>query len=210
MPKSFIEQPFTYDDVEILEVQTLYQGFLELRRYRLRFRLFAGGYSGIITRELMLRRPCVALLPYDPKRDQVLLIEQFRVGAIHGEATSPTPWLLEVVAGIIDAGEMPEAAIRREALEEAGLTIHELIPIQDYWVSPGASTEKMTLFCGLTDLSQPGGIFGALHEHEDIKTHVLSAREAFDLTVRGQIKNAPSLIALQWLELQHDRLNKKR
>jgi len=139
------------------------------------------------------------VLPYDPRSDRVLLIEQFRIGAM--QSYSP-PWLLEVVAGVIEEGETAEALVHREALEEAGCTLQELMPVTEFLLTPGCSTEHCTVFCGRADLSQAGGVHGVAEEGEDILVHVLPAERAVELATGGGIRNAITLIALQWLAIR--------
>jgi ADP-ribose pyrophosphatase len=144
------------------------------------------------------------VLPYDPQRDRVLLIEQFRIGPyVHGGS----PWQIEIVAGILHEGESPAELARREALEEAGCVLSsELLPVAAYYMSPGAVSEHMTLFCALTDLADAGGIHGLDDEDEDIRVHVPSFDEAMAWLAAGRIQNSPAIIALQWLALHRPRL----
>lgn len=193
-------------DVEILEESWLCRSFLKLKRYQLRHKLFSGDWSDTLARELIVRPRVAAVLPYDPVLDKVVLIEQFRPGALNAASS---PWLLEIVAGIADKDETVEELARREAHEEAGLTTLELKLIYNYWVSPGMCDEQVALFCAKVDASNAGGIHGLAHEHEDIKVHVMTTAEAFDLVERGEINNAMSLIALQWLQLNKKMLETK-
>ncbi|CAN5439409.1 ADP-ribose diphosphatase [soil metagenome] len=194
-----------HKDVEILQHKTLYQGHFRLEQYHLRFRLFAGGWSLPVTRELFARGSSVAVLPYDPFLDSVVLIEQFRIGAITGKKS---PWLQEIVAGVVETGEQAEEVARREAREEAGLILLDLQPICKYWVSPGATSEQVSLFYATVDSTHVSGIHGLIEEGEDIKVKVLPAQEAFAAVKAGTINNAPSIIALQWLQLNHSYLCK--
>lgn len=183
---------------QIINNKQVYDGFHKINIYDFKHDLFAGGESGIITRELSHRKSCVALLPYDPGRNELVLIEQIRLGPI---ANNEHPWLLEIIAGMIEPGDTSESTIIRESKEEANLTISKLIPIYNYYSTPGGSSEKVTLYCGITDTSNAGGIHGLDDEHEDIKVHVLKVPEAFDMLNQGKINNASSIIALQWLKL---------
>src|SRR5690606_40469080 len=140
---------------------------------------------------------------YDPLRDEVVLIEQFRVGALDKKAS---PWLLELVAGLIEEGEQPEQVARREALEEADLSLDRLWPITEYFPSPGGSDERVHLYLGRCDSSAAGGVHGLAEEGEDIRVHVLSFAEAMAAAEDGRIDNAASLIALQWLALHREEL----
>ena len=189
---------------EVLDKTICYSGFFRMEKYRLRHQLFSGGWSPEIVRECLERGHAVAVLPYDPERDQVVLLEQFRVGALDFPGG---PWLLEIVAGIIDhPGETTEDVARRETHEEAGGELLDLIPICHYLVSPGGTSESITLFCGRVDASQTGGVHGIATEHEDIRLLVVSRAEALDLLHAGRINSAAPIIALQWLELNWPKL----
>ena len=190
---------------EILFRQTCYQGFFRLERVRLRHTLFAGGMSPDITRELIERADVAAVLLYDPARDEVVLIEQFRVGAI---ADSNGPWLLEIVAGLIEQGEAPDEVARREAREETGLTVTDLVPITSFYPSPSKTSEHSHLFCGRVDSAQAGGVHGLAHEGEDIRVLPMATDEALEQMARGRINSAWPIIALQWLALNRERLRR--
>jgi ADP-ribose pyrophosphatase len=190
-------------DFELIEKATAYQGYFRIDRYRFRHRLFAGGWSGEIKREVFERGHAVGVLAYDPDRDAVILIEQFRIGAV---AAGVPAWQNEVIAGIIDEGETPEAVAHREAKEEAGCTIRDLVHICHYLVSPGGSSETVQLYCGRVDCSGIGGIHGLPEEHEDIRVEVVPFAEARDRLLAGRFGNAPTIIALQWLILNRDTL----
>ncbi|MBY0474407.1 MAG: ADP-ribose diphosphatase [Nitrosomonas sp.] len=196
----------THKDVEILERTVCYKGFFRIDRYRLRHRLFNGGWSHPITRELFERGHAAAVLPYDPIRNEVILIEQFRIGAMD---TPDGPWLLEIVAGIIEADEITEDVVKRESVEETNCNISDLIPLYDYLASPGGMTERIALFCGRTDTTQAGGIHGAADEGEDIKVHVVSLETALQFLVSGKINSASAIIALQWLALNRGLVREK-
>ncbi|MEH8016492.1 ADP-ribose diphosphatase [Rheinheimera muenzenbergensis] len=190
-------------DVEILDKTTVFQGFFRLDRYSLRHKLFNGGWSEPMQREIFERGHAVVVLPYNAETDELVLIEQFRAGAMFSRAS---PWLLEAIAGMIDPGETPEQVAQREAEEEAGLTIAELWPMLSYSSSPGGTTERIQLFLGrLTAPVQPG-IFGLAQEHEDIKVHVVARQQAMQLLAEQKIDNAASVIALQWLALNLDQV----
>lgn len=191
-------------DVELLEQRPLYQGYFRLDQYRLRYRRFDGSWSRIVTREVLERGHAAALLPYDPACDRVLLIEQFRAGPY---ARGDDPWQLEVIAGIIDTGETPQEVARREALEEAGCEVKDALwPVAEFYMSPGAVSEYLYLYCVATDLGAAGGIHGVADEDEDIRVHLLPRSEAFALIETNKLHNSPAIIALQWLELNHARL----
>jgi ADP-ribose pyrophosphatase len=194
----------TRRDYRLLAKESLYHGFFSMEKYHFQCRLFDGNWSKPFDREVLIRYRVAAALPYDPHLDKVVLIEQFRAGALQDEHT---PWLLELIAGILtDSNESLEQLARREAYEESGLQILELLPICDYWVSPGGSSERVALFCAKVDASQAGGIYGVKEENEDILVHTLNAQDAFDAVRSGRINNAASIIALQWLELNQRKL----
>jgi len=189
--------------VEILDKTVCYDGFFRLERYRLRHRLFSGAWSRVLTRELFERGHAAAVLPYDPALDAVVLVEQFRIGALEAPGS---PWLLEIVAGIIDPGETPADVVRREAVEEANCQIQELVHICDYFVSPGGTSERISLFCGKVDAADAGGLYGLAAEEEDIRVLVVPFAEAIEQLHAGKINSAAPIIALQWLQLNHDQI----
>jgi ADP-ribose pyrophosphatase len=191
------------DDVELLARDPAFEGYFRIDRYRLRHRLFAGGRSGEVVREVFERGHAAALLPYDPRRDEVVLIEQFRIGAF---AAGQPAWLTEVVAGIIEEGETPENVARRETAEEAGLEIGEIEPITTFFVSPGGTTQTTALFVGRVDSTGAGGIHGLDRENEDIRVEALPFAEAMTMCADGRVREAATLIALQWLALNRERL----
>ncbi|ALM71942.1 TPA: ADP-ribose diphosphatase [Vibrio vulnificus] len=190
---------FTPEDVEVLSKEPLFQGFFKMIKYRFRHKLFAGGWSNVIEREMFERGHAAAMLPYDPIRDQVVLIEQIRVGALEHQH----PWQLEIVAGMIDRDESAEAVVRREAQEEAGLEVGQLVSVVSYYPSAGGCSEKLDVFIGEVDASKAHGIHGLDYEDEDIRVHVMTREQAYDLVKQGKIENGASIIALQWLELNH-------
>lgn len=189
-------------DVEILEKTTPFKGYFRIDRYRLRHRLFAGGWSGEMIREIFERGHAVGLLPYDPTRDELVLIEQFRPGAY--AAPGFRPWLVEIVAGIIEPEEAPEEVARRETLEEAGCELRALRPIFDYVASPGGTTHSVKLYLGRVDSAKAQGIHGLADEHEDIRVLVVPFADWPALQRDGRIADACSLLALQWLALNRD------
>lgn len=193
------DSEFRRRDVELAETEVTYQGFFRMVRLKLRHRLFRGGWSGWITRELFERGEAVAAILYDPVRDRIGFVEQFRVGALNDPLG---PWCLEVVAGMTEVGETPAEVIHREIVEEAGIAARQLVPICQYMSSPGGSDERLHLFCALCDLSEAGGIFGLADENEDIRLHTAAADAVFAALYSGRFNNAATLICLQWLQ-QH-------
>ena len=183
----------------ILDKSTVYDGYFCMEKYHVEHTLFEGGWGSPIERELFERGSAAAVLPYDPASDRVLLIEQFRIGAI--KIYQP-PWLLEVIAGILEPGEQAVDLVHREAAEEAGCQLQELRPIGGFLLSPGSATEHCELFCGRADLSAAGGVHGLAEEGENILVHTLPAAQAIALCSQGEIRNATTIVALQWLEIQ--------
>ena len=192
--------------VEVIDKRTVFEGHYRIERYHLRHTLHAGGMSETLSRELFERGQVAAVLPVDPVRDEVILIEQFRIGPY---AVGWDPWLLEGVAGIIEDGESPEDVARRETLEEAGCEIIDLVPVMRYISSPGACSETVALYCGRVDTSGAGGVHGLADEGEDIKVMVYPVAKAIGLLDSGRIVNAKTIIALQWLALNYTDLKRR-
>jgi ADP-ribose diphosphatase len=194
--------------LRILDRETAYQGFFRIDRYRLRHRLFAGDWSGELSREVFERGRSVAVLLYDPARDAVVLIEQFRLAA---HVAGFSAWQLEIVAGVVDRDDASEGDVaRREAQEEAGLAIDgELLPIHRYLTSPGGSTETVALLCGRVDATHAGGIHGLAAEHEDIKVVVKSYREIMRMVRSGRLDNGFTLLALYWLAANRSKIRRQ-
>jgi len=193
---------YTPKDVEIISKERLFRGFFQMVKYTFKHRLFAGGWSEPIERELFERGHAAALLPYDPVKDQVVLVEQIRVGALEHE----NPWQLEIVAGIMDADESVEQLVKREAMEEAGVEVGNIVPVTSYYPSAGGCSERLDVFVGQVDSSAAGGVHGLEYENEDIRVHVFSRKEAYQMVKNGKIENGASIIALQWLELNREEL----
>ena len=190
-------------DVEFIARESLYKGFFSLELYRFRHRLFNGEMSGEVQREIFERGHASVLLPFDPVRDEVVLVEQIRIAAYD---TSETPWLLEMVAGMIEEGESPEDVARREAVEEAGLEVGRVKEVLSYLASPGGTSERLTIMVGEVDATTAKGIHGLADENEDIRVHVVSREQAYQWVEEGKIDNAASIIALQWLQLHYQTL----
>jgi len=172
---------------------------------RLRHSLHRGGMSPVLIREIVEKGDVVAMLPYDPVTDTVVMIEQFRVGAI-GERRGA--WLLEIVAGLMEPGELPEEVARREAKEEAGLGVRRIESIARFFATPAKSSELTHLFCGEVDASGAGGVHGLAHEGEDIRVIPMPAEQAFALLEIGRIDSAWPMIALMWLQTHRERLRR--
>jgi len=197
---------FNASDVKVEKRETVFQGFFRMDKLWLTHPRFDGRDMPVFTRELFIRGDATCVLPYDPARDEVVLLEQFRLGALH---RNQSPWLLELVAGMNEDGESPEEVAQREGQEEAGLSFSRLEKICDYLVSPGGTTEMIHLYCGKISTAEAGGVFGMEHEHEDILSHVVSAEECFAMIADGRINNAAAIIAIQWLQLNRERLRRE-
>ncbi len=199
-----MSQPQQPTRVRVDKKQQISSGYLKITRYQLRHEQYNGDWTGPLSREVMDRGEVGAVLPFDPVRQEVVLIEQFRVGA--WAAQWPEPWLLECVAGIIEEGESAGDMVRREAREEAGCEISQLELVARYFSSPGACSEIVDLFCGRIDSTALGGIHGLADEGEDILAKVWPLADALALLDSGRICNSMTLIALQWLAANHNHL----
>ena len=192
-------------EVEAGPPDPAHAGFFAVNVHRLRHRRFDGGQSDLLTREVFVVGDAVTVLPYDPVRDRVLLIEQFRMGPFgRGD---PLPWQLEAIAGRIDPGETPADAARREAVEEAGLVLGRLEKVAEYYPTPGAVAEYLYSYVALCDLPDGvAGVHGAAEEAEDIKGHLLSFDRLVEVMATGEIGNAPLLLSVLWLQRERARL----
>ena len=201
---------FGFDDVAVESRQTAYSGYFRIDRYRLRHRLFAGGWSEPMMREVFERGQAVALVLYDPAGDVLILIEQFRAGVYAGGTGGEldgvaSPWLIEIIAGIIGEGETPEDVARREAMEEAGCEVHELHRVCRVFASPGASSETVEIFFATCKAPPTGALHGLDNEHEDIRVIVVPPEVAFSWIEEGRIVNGPSIVGLQWFQIHGGR-----
>lgn len=195
------------DDVRINRKRTVYDGYLKVEEYRLTHRRFDGTWMPEIGREVIRRGAAVAVVLYDPDRDAVVLIEQFRIGSY---VTGQPAWLTEIVAGLIEPGEDPAEVARRETREEAGCELLALEPMYSYVVSPGCMDETVTMFCGHVDSTTAGGHFGLAHEGEDIRVAIKPFEDAWqELHAGGGLDNSITVIALLWLKLNRDALRDK-
>lgn len=186
---------------EIESREVVYKGFYTIEKFLFRHALFDGGQSGLVEREQFVRGNVVGVIAHDPKLDRVALIEQFRMGARNRK---DHPWLLEVIAGMIEPSENPQDVAIREAYEEAGITLENLKEVMRYLASPGSSSEEVFIYYAEADLSEASGVHGLESENEDILLHVLSSDDAIAMLESGKVCNALSIIALQWF--RHHRL----
>src|SRR5690242_16002811 len=194
----------TPPDVEIAEATTVFERFLRVDVLRFRHRLFSGEWSALRSYDVVRRGEAASIVLYDPDREKVVLVEQFRLPAL---LAGSSPWQLETAAGLIDSGEMPAAVATRETQEETGLAlIGEPVPIQRYLPSPGGSDESVFLFCGRVDATAAGAARGSEEEHEDIRVVVKTLAEIEVLLDAGAIESGHTLIGLYWLLRHRDHL----
>lgn len=194
------------EKAELIERAVAFQGYFRIARYLFRHSLYQGGLSGEVKREVFERGQAAAVLPYDPIRDEVVLIRQFRAGTF---AANRHPWSWEIVAGIIEEGETPRDVARREAAEEASVEILDLLPMHSVMLSPGACSETCTSFIGRVDATGVGGIFGLESENENILVKAMPFAEARALLDRDEVDNSVAVMALQWLALHRDEMRNR-
>jgi ADP-ribose pyrophosphatase len=196
-------QSYGQQDIQVLKKEPLYSGFFNMVKYSFKHKLYKGGWSDVIEREVFERGHAVAILLYDPSLDEFVMIEQIRIGAL---PTAESPWLLEVVAGIIDEGETAENVCRREAEEEAGVQVKKLTKALSYLSSPGGTTERLHIYIGEVDATQAQGVHGLEYEGEDILVHRVAASQANAWIDEGKVDNAATLIALQWFAMNKQKV----
>lgn len=196
-----------HPDIEILDKKTVYKGFLQVDVYRLRHKKFDGSWTDVLPpREVCDRGPAVGVMLYDPDRDALVMIEQFRVGSA---AVGGPAWMTEIVAGMVGADESPEEVARREAMEEAGCAIQEIEFIGDYFVSPGAFTEQVFVYCGRVDSRGLAATGGLEEEHEDIRIMVMPVDEVIALMDANRLRNSVAIIAVGWLARHREALRQR-
>ncbi|MFW1762766.1 NUDIX domain-containing protein [Acinetobacter calcoaceticus] len=198
---SIVEHPsYISEDVEITSREYVFRGFIQVEKVSLRHRLFnQSEYTPVIQRELIHRPEAAGVLLYNDQKQQFALIEQFRVGALDDPLS---PWQLEIIAGVLDGDETPESCIRRESLEESGCAVQDLQHLFSFYPSAGACSELFHLYVSETDLPTEGGVFGVDNEGENIQLHLFNYSEIQTLLDSGRLRNAPVIMALQWLS-QH-------
>jgi len=189
--------------VEVLGQEWLSQGFMKLAKFTVRHERFDGGMIGPMTREIVVRTSAVAVLPYDPVRDKILLIKQFRLAA---HLAGFPAWQRELIAGIADRDEGLEDLARREAIEEANCTLTDLVEMFRYLPSPGMTNEVLIFYCGRMDSSHVVGTHGLAEEHEDIRSTLFDVAQVPELLASGSTGNGPLITALQWMLLNRDRM----
>lgn len=210
--KPYSSKKFKVNDVEVVKKTRVWDGYFQLDKYLLRHTLHNGNTSGEMSREIFERGHAAAAILYDPDIEKLVFIEQFRPGA-YAALKSPwfdenefSPWILEIVAGIIDEDETPDGVIKREAIEEANCEVLDMVPIAHYLVTPGGSTESMFLFCAKINASNAGGIYGLADEHEDIRVIAVDVAGALKWLDEGRFINSMTLIAMQWFAVNHSSL----
>lgn len=194
------------DDIRNVRCEASYNGYLKVESYTLEHRRFDGSWMQPIHRQVVRRGAAVAVMLYDPDRDAVVFIEQFRIGAYVG---GRSPWLTEIVAGLVEPGEDPADVARRETREEAGCEVLDLVPLYDYIVTPGCMDETVTMFCGRVDSSTADGHHGLAHEGEDIRVVVKSFEDAWAELHRGGLDNSITVIGMLWLKVNRDDLRRQ-
>jgi ADP-ribose pyrophosphatase len=207
VPKGIMmkQTEYTSKDTKVLNEEAVYKGFFEMKKIQVQYKLFDGGWSKVVSREMFERGHAVAVLPYDPITEEFVLIEQFRLGAM---ATSNKPWMIEVIAGIIEPGEDLDDVCHRESSEEAGISLTHLQKVITYLSSPGGTTERLHIYMAKTDASLAQGVHGLDNESEDIKVHRVKESVAREMLEQGKVDNAAAIIALQWFFLNKPKLLK--
>lgn len=191
------------DKIKIHHNERCYDGFFRIDKLIFDHPTFNKETITNVTREVINRLDAVAVLPYDPITDKILLIRQLRIAAYK---KTKTPWVIELIAGLVDHdNESFIHVAEREAKEEAGLKISNLTPIHEFFTSVGGSNEKTYLFVALCDLENTGGLFGLPEENEDIEAFTVSREEALQMVQKGIIETASTIIAIQWLALNYQR-----
>ena len=201
-----LELTFGADDVRVLSEEMTYQGYFSVRKLTLQYRAFDGGWVEPQVREVFERGDAVGVLPYDPLSDSLVMIEQFRPGAMRA---SDSPWMLELIAGIVEPQESDEQVVHREAMEEAGCAISGLEAIATVLPSAGACTEQVRLFCGRVSGEVGTGVHGLAEEGENILVHAVPVADAFELVAQNRIPNGHTLISLLWLQNNIDALRER-
>ena len=196
---------FGAGDIDIRSSTRPYSHFFTMEEQDLSFRRYSGDMSEIVNRAVLVGGDAVIVLPYDPVRDTVLLVEQFRMGPhMRGD---PRPWMLEPIAGRIDPGETPEESAHREAEEEAGLALGKLLPLPHHYPSPGSSTDYFYTYIAICDLPEDAAGFGGVEdEAEDIRSHVIPFAQLMELVANGEAACGPLVLCALWLSLNRDAL----
>lgn len=192
---------------DLIHREALFQGYYRVDRFHIRQQFDDGTWSDVFSREVFDgNKNAAVVLLFDPQHDKVVMIEQFRPGPM---SKGDEPFMIEAVAGVIDPGETPEITARREAMEEAGCEVTDLQKVFAYYPCPGCLGEFVTIFVGRTKAPEEGGICGLAEEGEHIRVLVLEAMKAISLLYEGKLRDAASIIAMQWFALHHTELRSR-
>ena len=208
-PSSAIEiGPDLNTNIQIKDLKREYLGFFALNQVDLKYPFFDNSTSGVKSRTILMGSEASLILPYDPILDKVLLVEQFRIGPFcRGDKA---PWVYEPVAGMIEFGEKPEDAAKREVFEEAGIQVTNLVKINSGYPNPGEATTYFYNYIGIVDLSDYSpGIYGVRDEGEDIRTHVCDFKEVFNWSISNKLRVLPLNTMVLWLALNKLKLSSK-
>ena len=194
------------EKAELISQKPVFRGYNQVDEYQFRHTLFQGGRSPVISREVFDCGNAGCVLPYDPKRDEVVLIRQFRAGAY---VAGRIPWVWQIIGGAIEKGEPADDLVRREAVEEGGLTLSELLPIYNVMMIPGALKQFTAIYVARADTAHAGGVFGLEAEGENILVKAMPFAEARAMLDRGEIDDIVAIVAIQWLALHRDEVRKR-
>jgi len=193
-------------DVEILNESVLSERFFTLKQYKVKHSSFLEGDCPAVVRERLEGKTAVSILLFDPRKDAIVCVEQFRIGLM---GVAERAWSIETVSGFCDiAHEQPHEVAAREVFEETGCELQDLIEVGEFFVSPGSSTERITVFVGCVDSTTVSGVHGLAHEGEEIRPLVIS-RETAVSQLFEELNSTSIIIALQWLQLNLDELNQR-
>jgi len=193
-------------DVEILDESVLSEHFFTLKQYKVKHSSFLDGDCPPVVRERLEGKTAVSILLFDPREDAIVCVEQFRIGLM---GVADRSWSIETVSGFCDvAHEKPQEVAAREVTEETGCELQGLIEVGEFFVSPGSSTERITVFVGCVDSSKVSGVHGLAHEGEEIRPVVIP-REAAVSQLFTELNSTSIIIALQWLQINLDELNQR-
>ena len=195
-------------NIQVENIQREYLGFFALNQISLKYSQFDGDISELKNRVILMGSEASLILPYDPVLDKVLLVEQFRIGPFcRGDRV---PWVFEPVAGIIEVGETPDEAAKREVFEEAGLEVTQLVKMGSGYPNPGEATSYFYNYIAIVDLSEYSpGIYGAKNEGEDIRTHVIDFNTVLNWSVSNKLRVLPLNTMVLWLALNKLKLPSK-
>ena len=185
---------------KIINKKNLYSGFFSLNKYEFTHKKHDGEWTSTLDREIFSGAHVSTLLPYDPIKKEIILIQQFRAGVL---SRYDEDYLLEIVAGIIDEGENPEETAMRECFEETGCEVKKIHPIQSYFPAPGSYESYYHLYLGEIQAFDGERIKGLEKENEDILVKSFKIDEVRQMLKEKKITNGLTLIALQWFFLEY-------